>query len=147
MGKFKFEGIDEYITVLGKLGVKQSENVIKYAVYPGAGIAADAIREALDPEHRDTGELANSLTLVKIRDDKGYINTKIMFEGYDEKKKSKQFPKGVPNAVKAAALESGNSRGQKGTHFISNTIRRVKPAVEKAMADALDEKLKQIMGE
>ena len=147
MAKFKFEGIDDYITTLGRLGAKQSENVIKYAVYPGAGLAADAIRAALDPEHSDSGELAKSLTLVRIRNDKGYVNTKIMFEGYDEKKKSKQFPKGVPNAVKAASLESGNSRGQNGTHFISNTIRRIKPAVEKAMADALDEKLKQIMGD
>lgn len=147
MAKFKFEGTKDYITTLGRLGEKQAENVMKYAVYPGAGLAADAIKAAIDPNHRDSGELANSLMLVSIRNDKGYVNTKIMFDGYDEAKKSKAFPKGVPNAVKAAVLESGNSRGQKGTHFISNTMRKLKPAIEKAMADALDEKIKKIMGD
>ena len=139
MAKFKFEGMDEYITTLGRIGGKQARSILKYAVYPGAGLAADAIRASLDPAHKDTGDLARSLTLAKIIDDHGYVNTKIMFADYDSK--------GVPNAIKAAALESGTSRGQKGTHFISHTIKSVKSSVIEAMSKALDEKIGQIMGD
>ena len=137
MAKFKFEGMDEYITTLGRIGGKQAEKIIKYAVYPGASLVADAIRAAADPEHRRTGDLANSITLATMRNDDGYINTKVMFADYDSK--------GVPNAIKAAALESGTSQGQKGTHFISHAVKRVQNKAVKAMSDALDEKIGQIM--
>lgn len=139
MAKFRFEGMDEYITTLGRIGGKQAEKIIKYAVYPGAGIVADAVRAAVDPSHRDTGDLADSLTLATMRNDNGYINTKLMFDGYDRK--------GVPNAIKAAALESGTSRGQKGTHFISKSVKSVTERAIAEMSKALDEKISEIMGE
>ena len=139
MAKFKFEGMDEYITALGRIGGKQAANIIKYAVYPGAGIIADGIRASIDPEHKDTGDLAQSIALARIRNDNGYINTKVMFAGYDSK--------GVPNAIKAASLESGNSRGQKGTHFISHVIKNLSREAIKHMDYALDEKIGQIMGD
>lgn len=137
MAKFKFEGMDDYITTLGRIGGKQAEKIIKYAVFPGAGLVADAIRSSLDPEHRETGDLAKSITLATMRNDNGYINTKIMFADYDSK--------GVPNAIKAAALESGTSRGQKGTHFISHAVKAVQSKAVEAMGKALDEKIGQIM--
>lgn len=137
MAKFKFEGMDEYITTLGRIGGKQAEKIIKYAVYPGAGLVADAVRAAVDPSHRESGDLAKSLTLATMRNDNGFINTKLMFDGYDSK--------GVPNAIKAAALESGTSRGQKATHFISKAVKSVQDRAVDAMANALDEKLGQIM--
>lgn len=138
MAKFRFEGIDQYITTLGRIGGKQAEKVIKYAVYPGAGIIADAIRDAL-AHHKDTGDLISSLTLATMRNDNGYINTKIMFDGYDSK--------GVPNAIKAAALESGTSRGQPATHLITKAVNGARDRATEAMSHALDEKLGQIMEE
>lgn len=137
MAKFKFEGMDDYITTLGRIGGKQAEKIIKYAVYPGAGLVADAIRDSLEPEHHKSGGLAESITLATMRNDNGYINTKIMFADYDSK--------GVPNAIKAASLESGNSRGQKGTHFISHAVKAVQSKAVEAMGKALDEKIGQIM--
>ena len=138
MAKFKFEGIDEYVETLDKIGGKNAAAVIRYAVYPGAAVVADAIRGALG-EHRDTGELQRSLALSPMRNDDGYINTKVEFAGYDKK--------GTPNAIKAAALESGTSRGQKATHFISKTVKGVTERATKAMSQALDEKIGQIMGD
>ena len=137
MAKFKFEGMDEYITTLGRIGGKQAEKIIKYAVYPGAGLVADAIRSSLDPTHRETGDLANSITLAAMQNDSGYINTKVMFADYDSK--------GVPNAIKAAARESGTSRGQKATHFISHAVKGVQSKAVEAMSKALDDKIGQIM--
>ena len=136
MAKFKFTGIEAYTESLKKIGGKNARSVLKYAVYPGAGIVADAIRASAEM-HKDTGDLVNSLALSTMRDDDGYINTKIEFAGYDRK--------GVPNAIKAAALESGTSRGQKGTHFISHAVKGAQERAVQAMSKALDDKIGQIM--
>ena len=136
MAKFKFEGIDNYVNALQRIGGAKAKGIIRYAVYPGAAVVADSIRDALE-QHNDTGDLAESLTLAQMRDDQGYINTKIVFSGYDRK--------GVPNAIKAAALESGTSRGQKGTHFISKTVKAVSAKAVAEMSKALDEKIGEIM--
>lgn len=144
MAKFKFEGIEKYTESLGKIGGKNAEKVLKYAVYPGAGVVADAIRSGLEA-HRDSGELSRSLSLSTMRNDDGYVNTKVTFAGYDSAKPSKRFPQGVPNAVKAASLESGNSRGQKGTHVISKAVKGSTERAINEMSKALDEKIGQIM--
>ena len=136
MAKFKFTGIEQYTESLEKIGGKNAVGVLKYAVYPGAKVVADAIRSAAE-EHKDTGDLVNSLALATMRNDKGYVNTKIEFAGYDRK--------GVPNAIKAAALESGTSRGQPATHFISRTVKAVSAKAISEMSKALDEKIGQIM--
>lgn len=138
MAKFRFEGIEKYTESLAKIGGKNAAGVLKYAVYPGAAVVADAIRASMS-EHRITGDLQDSLSLATMRNDDGYVNTKVTFAGYDRN--------GVPNAIKAAALESGTSRGQKATHFISKAT---KGATDKAIAEmskALDEKIEQIMGD
>ena len=138
MAKFKFTGIEEYTASLEKIGGKNAVGVLKYAVYPGAAVVANSIRSALEG-HRDTGDLQKSLTLATMRNDDGYVNTKVTFAGYDRK--------GTPNAIKAAALESGTSRGQKATHVISHAV---KGSTEKAiseMSKALDQKIGQIMGD
>lgn len=139
MAKFKFEGIDKYVESLEKIGGKNAEAVLKYAVYPGAAVVADAIRAELEANHGNgSGDLAGSLTLANMRNDNGYVNTKVSFAGYDSK--------GVPNALKAAALESGTSRGQDATHFISRTVKSVQERAVNEMSKALDEKIGQIMG-
>ena len=145
MAKFKFEGIEEYTESLAKIGGENAVKVLKYAVYPGAAVVANAIRSEIEVNHRRSGDLAESLTLSAMRNDDGYVNTKVTFSGYDSKKKSKRFPSGVPNAVKAASLESGNSRGQHGTHFISKTVKSVSEKAINEMSKALDEKIGQIM--
>ena len=138
MAKFRFEGIDKYTESLERIGGRNAAGVLKYAVYPGAAVVADAIRAAMSG-HKVTGDLQDSLTLATMRNDNGYVNTKVTFAGYDRN--------GTANAIKAAALESGTSRGQKATHFISKAT---KGATDKAIAEmskALDEKLEQIMGD
>ena len=144
MAKFKFTGIEAYTESLEKIGGKNAVGVLKYAVYPGAKVVADAVRSSLD-SHKDSGVLSRSLTLTQMQNKNGYVYTKISFIGYDSAKPSKKFPNGVPNAVKAASLESGNSRGQKGTHFISKAVKGVSSKAIAEMSKALDEKIGQIM--
>ena len=136
MAKFKFEGIDRYTEALERIGGKNAVGVLKYAVYPGAAVVADAIRSAMSA-HRATGDLMDSLSLAVMRNDNGYVNTKVTFAGYDRN--------GTPNAIKAAALESGTSRGQKATHCISKATKGATDRAIAEMSKALDEKLGQIM--
>lgn len=138
MAKFIFDGIDKYTESLQRIGGKNAIGVLKYAVYPGAKVVADAIRQELEIGHRKTGELARSLTLTAMQNKSGYIYTKISFTGYDLK--------GTPNMIKAAALESGTSRGQKATHFMSRTVKNVSNRAVEEMSKALDEKIGKIMG-
>lgn len=138
MAKFRFEGIDKYTESLSRIGGKNAVGVLKYAVYPGAAVVADAIRASMST-HRVTGDLQDSLSLSTMRNDDGYVNTKVTFAGYDRK--------GTPNAIKAAALESGTSRGQKATHFISKATKGATDKAIAAMSKALDEKIDQIMGD
>lgn len=139
MAKFDFKGIDQYTEALEKIGGKNAIGVLKYAIYPGASVVANAIRSEIESNHKDSGDLAKSLTLADMRNDSGYINTKIIFADYDRK--------GVANALKAAALESGTSRGQKATHFISRTVKSVAEKATNEISKALDEKIGQIMGD
>lgn len=136
MAKFKFTGIEKYVDSLEKIGGKNAESILKYAVYPGAAVVADAIRAEIETNHKVSGDLAKSLSLATMRNEDGYVNTKITFAGYDEK--------GVPNALKAAVLESGRS-DRDGTHFISKTVRAVTDRAIDEMSKALDKKIEQIM--
>ena len=139
MANFDFKGIDKYTEALEKIGGKNAIAVCKYAIYPGASVVANAIRSEIESNHKDSGDLANSLTLANMRNDMGYINTKIIFADYDRK--------GVANALKAAALESGTSRGQQATHFISRTVKAVADRAETEISKALDQKIAELMGE
>lgn len=139
MANFKFKGIEEYTKSLERLGGKNAEKILRYAVYPGAAVVADAIRAELETNHnKGSGDLAKSLSLSTMRNEDGYVHTKLSFGGYDSK--------GVPNALKAAVLESGRSDGkQDATHFVSNTVRAVTERAISEMSKALDEKIGQIM--
>lgn len=138
MARFVFKGTAAYIDALEAIGPRGGYQIIKYAVYPGAAVIADAIRAAIESEASDSGDLASSLGLAGMRNDAGYVNTRVVFAGYDRK--------GEPNALKAAVLESGTSdKSHPARHIISRAFRSATAAAENAMAAALDEKISEIM--
>lgn len=135
------KGLDEYVRKLNRLAdPKKAEGLIKVAVYEGAGLVADEIRRNLQG-HRDTGDLLDSLYLSTMVNENGYIYTQVGFAGYDRN--------GVPNALKANALESGTSRNgaehQPKTPFIRPAVKTTQKQAEAAMAATLDSNIKKIM--
>lgn len=132
MAKIDFKGIDEYSKRLAKLGAG-AQGVCKYAVYEGAAVVVEAIK-ANTPS--DSGDLERSCGLAPMQDDNGYINTKIVWAGYDRN--------GTPNAIKAAVLEHGRSNRSK-VPFIRPAVNSVRKAAEFAMETALNKKLEQMM--
>lgn len=132
MAKITIKGMDEYAKKLAALG-SRAEGVCKYAVYEGAAVVADEIRSRIPV---DSGDLKSSMALTVMRNDNGYVYTQVTFPGYDRR--------GVPNAVKAAVLESGSSTRQKHP-FIRPAVNSCKAKAVLAMSEALEKKINEIM--
>jgi len=132
MATFICPGLEQYEDQIAKLG-KDAVGICKYAIYDAAGMVLEAIKENTPVE---SGDLRDSLALAPMRNDNGYINTKIEWAGYDSN--------GTPNALKAAVLESGRSNRSK-VPFIRPAVNRVQKAAEASIEAALDKKIKQIM--
>ena len=137
MATIRFSGIDKYLAQLEQLG-QRSRGICKMAVYDGAAIVADQVRENLErvlsPDA--TGQLEASMGISKMRDDNGYINVVIGFDGYDDK--------GVANQLKANVLESGSSKQQKRP-FMRPAVNTSRKRAEAKMAETLDREIEKLM--
>ncbi len=143
------KGLDEYAMKLSKLGENASE-IAKKVVMAGANPVADEIRKELEANLRDpayagtgvgdfklyrfTGDLLDSFGIAPPGvDSKGNTNTKIGFEGYDRR--------GVPNALKARAMESGTSWLRRRP-FVRPAVNRAKKKAIEEMGKTLDAEMK-----
>ena len=135
MAKIEFKGIDKYQRILADLG-KASEGIIKASVYEGAAVVVEAVKSAVPV---DTGDLRDSVGLSSMRNDNGYINTKLGFDGYDSK--------GVPNAIKARVLESGRSdvANYPKHPFVRQATRVVQARAVGVMETELDRRISDYM--
>ena len=163
MAKIDFKGIDEYSKRLETL-FKDTEKVVREAVHEGAAVVADEIKAGLKglpieegenglppvgtPEDKLSGvsrkqksDLIDNFGLAPIENDNGYIQTKAGVDGYGSIP-TKKYPRGVPNVVLMRSIESGTSFREKHPVFRQATNRARKRA-EKAMADEIDDQLKQ----
>lgn len=132
MPKFEATGLEGYIKQLSDLGANVG-GAIRKAVYPAAGMVIEAIK-ANTPV--DTGDLKDSLILTKFQDDAGFVYTEVVFEGYDRK--------GVPNSLKARAIESGTSKMKKKP-FVRPAVNRIKGAALIEMERNFDAIIKEMM--
>ena len=140
MARMTFKAGDDFALKLSKLAAG-SEAAAKKALYAGANIVTDKIRANLEANlagsTQSTGALADSLGITPITtDEKGVINVKIGFDGYDEK--------GVPSQLKARVMESGTSKIQKRP-FVRPAVNATKKAAVKAMEKVIDEEFKKVM--
>lgn len=139
-----FETLRENIETLNKYG----EAIVSKALYAGAGVMADAIRERINALPVDTPrrlkdydafrvlveedkeDLANSLGIAEFERDEDGVRTVIGFAGYG-RHKTKKYKKGIPMPMLARSIESGSSVRQKHPF--------VRPAVNSARAAAKQE--------
>lgn len=165
MAKIDFKGIDEYSKRLEIL-FKDTEQVVRQAVYEGAAIVADEIKAGLKalpveegdnglppvgtPEHkisgvsrRQKGDLIDSFGLAPIENDGGYVQTKAGVDGYGSIPTAK-YPNGVPNAMLMRSIESGTSFRNKHPVF-RPAVNRSRKRCEQKMAETIDEEIKKII--
>lgn len=137
MARMVIKGLDEYALKLSKLG-KNAPEIAKRAVRAGASPVADEIRNELQKvlagSQYSKGNLINSMGIAPPDVDRnGNTNTKIGFAGYDSK--------GVPNALKARAMESGTSTQPKKP-FIRPAVNRAKKKAIEAMGESIEADLR-----
>jgi len=81
--------------------------------------------------------------LAPIRNDDGFINTKLGFDGYN-RHVTPSYPKGHPNVMVARSLEKGTSY-RAPTPFIKPAANRTKAKAEKLMVEKFQTELKKQM--
>lgn len=157
-------GIDNYLNKLENLDLTAPEAIGK-AIYQGAKIVADAIERNIEAlpvdDSRHSEQLKGIRSIQKeglkgrpkgkgggfgispSRNDNGYINVKLGFDGYN-KLKTKKYPQGQPNAMIARTFESGNSFTKK-IPFVAPAVRATKDAAELKMAQIIDAETSKVM--
>ena len=126
--------LDKYMERMSRLGDK-TVDCCKYSVYEAAGMVKDAIK-ARCPVGKKAEHLKDSIYLKEFDVKNGFVYTQVGYAGYDED--------GVPQALKARALESGHSspKGVTGRHpFVRPALTAVRAAATKSIQDKLDEYL------
>ena len=160
MAKIEMKGLDEYTAKLRQLELASKEEICGKAIYKGASIVADAIREELKqlPTDESFGTTQNpakgikaiqkagliqSLGITSMKEQNGFWNVKIGFDGYN-KVKTARWPKGQPNAMVARSAESGTTWLQKSP-FARPAVRRTKKTCIEVMRKSVDETTAEIM--
>lgn len=165
MATIRFSKLRDYELMLGKIG-DASKDICGAAIYEGAKIIADEVKNNLNSLNVTTDELAmlkakkseptyitqrakegliKSFGVTPMSQDKdGIYNVKLGFDGYNDVK-TKKWPKGQPNQLIARACESGSSAMIKQP-FFREAVQKTKKRAESRMAEVLDEKIKKTGG-
>ena len=161
MATFKFEGVDELVKQYEKLGNKTDE-IVGNAVYKGAAVVMRAVESAVDnittdnrfgtednpingPSSIQKEGLRHGLGIAKMRDDNGFRNVKIGFDGYNQVH-TKTWPQGQPNMMVARSIESGTSWMRKQP-FMRKAEQSSRVKCEQAMSEAVDKAIQNIIGD
>ena len=160
MATFQFGGIDNYIKQLNKLQQSTKDGIVGKTVYAGAAVVADAVKDAIralpvGSGHAAQGELVDTVTLPqkeglldgfgisRMKDDDGFVNVKLGFDGYNSTKTEK-YPNGQPNVLIARSVNSGTTFRKK-TKFVDKAVDSAKKAAEAAMDAACSREIEKIM--
>jgi len=160
VARFKVSpNLEKYNQKIYALGA-EAQAYIEQAVKEGANPVADAVRAGIDgipidDEYHKKGEtrsglrkiqrvgLSYSLGVAPIRNDSGFINVKVGFDGYN-RMSTKQFPNGQPNAMIARSIESGTSIMQ-AHPFVGPAVSKSRKQAEKIMEQSIDKSINSIM--
>lgn len=161
MAKVTAKGAEIYLNQLQKLGV-DTDSMCKIAVYEGARVVADAVREEIKqipdqnkpPTAAENGiytglyedqkkGLEEGLGVTPITKEDGIWSARVGFDGYNSRK-TKKYPQGQPNQMIAAATERGTVYRIK-TPFIKKAVQKCRKQAEQAMDAALDSEIQKII--
>ncbi len=170
MAKITSKKANDYLAQLEKL-TNETDSICKHAVYEGAKVVADAIKQSIDAlpvqappakqsyfylsqESRDAGEKLHGISeaqkkglqegfgITNMRHENGAWNVKIGFEGYNEVQ-TKTYPNGQPNALIARSVESGSSVREK-TPFIAPAVNACRKNAQKTMEVVIQKQIEAI---
>lgn len=157
MAKISFSGLDTYMESLRKLGA-EADRISGNAIYEGAKILADEIKSGIkqldvgteseyEIERREIQKegLEKGFGVSVLKDDDGFMNVLIGFNGYNELKTPK-FKDGQPNQMVARIFNSGTSHNRKQP-FFDNAVKLTKKRVKLKMQETFEKEVEKIMKE
>lgn len=140
MAKFTINpNMEQYEKRLAKCGAAIL-GICKFASYDAANMVISEIKRncPVGTDKRNGTHLRDSFILSKYKNVNGFVRTKVVCEGYDEK--------GVPQALKARALESGASgRLDSKYAFIRKSVEAVQSRAIDSMEKNLNKKIDEIV--
>ena len=160
MATIQFKKGDAYMAKLEKLAKESQKSVCGPAIYNAADLVANEIRQQLKSVPSDetwgtTGNpangpskiqkrgLYNSLGIAKMRDEDGFLNVKIGFDGYNELN-TKRWPRGQPNQMVARSVERGTTY-MEGHAFVKKAMSKARKPALAEMQKTADEEIEKIM--
>jgi len=163
MARISFKGLQQYELQLSKLRDGTRE-IAEKAVFEGANIIADEVKKNLNSINSTSQMLAikafanqtptyiteeakkgliESFGITPLRDDDGYYNVKVGFDGYNSVV-TKKYPKGQPNNMIARSCESGSSSMIKQP-FMRTAVNAKKKEAEQKMAEIISAEIEKKM--
>lgn len=159
-------GFDELDLFNRKLDLlaQDAVKIGKFALYDGAKVAADALRDAVDSLNRVTdveaintlkkggqslisvkqkNGLRNGLGISKMRIKNGTLSVVIGFNGYNTVAGG-PYPKGQPNRMIAASCEGGSSK-MIAQPFVKPTFEAKRADIIKAMCNTATDMIDEIL--
>ena len=155
----KIKGLREYENRLLKLE-NLTREILGEAIYEGAGLVADAVKSSIESIPIDERYVTGGATLygitpeqkaglrdgfgiARMRDDSGFLNVKLGFEGYNSQVTTK-YPGGQPNSLIARSVNAGTSFRQR-IPFIDNAVNQTKGAAEQKMTETAEKAIGKAM--
>lgn len=149
MAKMTIEGLDDFIRNLER-AQKNPEEIVKKALYEGAGVVADAVRSGVaaipvsenkkKPKHGVTraekAGLLNGIGISKMRMENAAVSVVIGFNGVNEE--------GRRNTTVMRRLESGTSTQAKYP-VVRPATKRSKASAQEAMQKVFVEEMKNLV--
>ena len=155
----KIKGLREYENKLLKLE-NLTREILGEAIYEGAGLVADAVKSSIESIPIDERYVTGGATLygitpeqkaglrdgfgiARMRDDNGFLNVKLGFDGYNSQV-TKKYPGGQPNSLIARSVNAGTSFRQR-IPFIDNAVNQTKGAAEQKMTETAEKAIGKAM--
>ena len=141
MAKFNAELPNDLIQTFDELETN-AEIMMGEMCRVGAEVVHSKVISNIKKSFSSTGALMKGLKVTRVYKtptDDG-INVHIGFYGYDEDKKTKAHPKGVPIPLIAMAREYGTSSGEKRKPFLRKSF--AKKEIEQAMMEVQEKYIK-----
>ncbi len=146
MGRVITAGIDDLTAELEAVAAHLG-GVGKAALYEGAGVMADAIREAaggLPYKGSTVAQIQDAVGITKFKDTEDGSGTSIGFDGYFSSGKGKD---GKPIAIQFFVREVEGGTSKIPAHpFVRRAAQAAQSAAEAAIIDAAERKIKQLTG-
>lgn len=163
MAKIEFLDNGRYITKLEIVNLRTGM-IASNALYAGAGMLADAVRESIKTIHvtkdkilqgaqkltglqrwREAKQVADALGITRHRSEKDRHDVKIGYDGYSDYATEK-YSNGVPILLIAASTEVG-SEVREAQPFWRKLVTQMKPKVIERMQQSIDEDLDRLLPE